>query len=220
MSRLLVVNDDLQYSESLAKMLSDGGYKVDCVCNAESALAHQKKLPAELVILHMPFANAETLPLISDICDGFATPILVLASPSEQQYMLSALRAGADKYLLNTYTDDALLVSINVLLRRVELEKQRLAFHHCNQLFSLKVSRLPLTETETQLVQFLSKNNGMTISKATLQKEVLKKELCIFDRNLDMHISNIRRKMLQGGLSKLHIKTVHGKGYVFSDSVA
>ncbi|MFA0232036.1 winged helix-turn-helix domain-containing protein, partial [Vibrio sp. 10N.261.45.A7] len=52
-----------------------------------------------------------------------------------------------------------------------------------------------------------------------LQIHVLKKELCPFDRNLDMHISNIRRKLVQAGLSKQHIKTVRGKGYSYLESV-
>lgn len=69
----------------------------------------------------------------------------------------------------------------------------------------------------------LSKLNGMQvarfISKSELQKEVLKKDLCPFDRNLDMHISNIRRKMVKLGLSKQHIKTVRGKGYSFIERV-
>ncbi|TOK87534.1 winged helix-turn-helix domain-containing protein, partial [Vibrio parahaemolyticus] len=66
---------------------------------------------------------------------------------------------------------------------------------------------LPLTSTEAELLSHLVKNQGVVISKAELQTEVLKKELSPFDRNLDMHISNIRRKLVEAGLSKQHIKT-------------
>ncbi|MDF5701734.1 winged helix-turn-helix domain-containing protein, partial [Vibrio parahaemolyticus] len=52
-----------------------------------------------------------------------------------------------------------------------------------------------------------------------LQTEVLKKELSPFDRNLDMHISNIRRKLVEAGLSKQHIKTFRGKGYSYLEAV-
>ncbi|MDF4360306.1 winged helix-turn-helix domain-containing protein, partial [Vibrio parahaemolyticus] len=65
----------------------------------------------------------------------------------------------------------------------------------------------------------LVKNQGVVISKAELQTEVLKKELSPFDRNLDMHISNIRRKLVEAGLSKQHIKTFRGKGYSYLESV-
>ncbi|MFA0519988.1 winged helix-turn-helix domain-containing protein, partial [Vibrio sp. 10N.222.55.E8] len=69
------------------------------------------------------------------------------------------------------------------------------------------------------LLDYLVKNQGIVVSKSNLQIDVLKKELCPFDRNLDMHISNIRRKLVQAGLSKQHIKTVRGKGYSYLESV-
>jgi len=166
------------------------------------------------------FMIKETRELISTICKRFATPILLLSEAEDQANLLDKLKAGADQYLNKPYSEQALLVHIEVLLRRVALEKQRATFDNCTERFSFKISRLPLTETEVQLVQYLSKNDGDIISKATLQKEVLKRELSAFDRNLDVHISNIRRKMCNAGLSKLHIKTVHGKGYAFSEKVA
>jgi len=162
----------------------------------------------------------ETRKLISTICKRFAIPILLLSETDGQESLLDKLKAGADQYLNKPYSEQALLVHIEVLLRRVALEKQRAAFDNCSERFSFKISRLPLTDTEVQLVQYLSKNDGDIISKATLQKEVLKRELSAFDRNLDVHISNIRRKMSNAGLSKLHIKTVHGKGYAFTEKVA
>jgi len=219
MPHLLIVTDGLLHCELLTQVLNQAGYRVDCVCDAESALDYQHRLPADLVILDVSLINLSTLQLVADICERFATPTLLLSSSSKQQDMIDALQAGADKFLVKPYAKQTLLIYITALLRRVALEKQRLAFHHCSQQFSLKMSRLPLTETETLLMQYLSKNNDITVSKAVLQKEVLKKDLCADDRNLDMHISNIRRKMLGSGLSKLHIKTVHGKGYIFSESI-
>lgn len=165
-------------------------------------------------------AAKETRKLISTISKHFATPILLLSETEDQENLLDKLKAGADQYLNKPYSEQALLVHIEVLLRRVALEKQRATFDNCTERFSFKISRLPLTDTEVQLVQYLSKNDGGIISKATLQKEVLKRDLSAFDRNLDVHISNIRRKMRNAGLSKLHIKTVHGKGYAFSEKVA
>ena len=82
-----------------------------------------------------------------------------------------------------------------------------------------RISRLPLTGTEKDLLDYLIKNDGIVVSKSDLKIHVLKKELCPFDRNLDMHISNIRRKLVQAGLSKQHIKTVRGKGYSYLVSV-
>lgn len=93
-----------------------------------------------------------------------------------------------------------------------------LSFLLSTELFK-QFARIPLTTTESELLDYLVKRPDIVISKSELQKEVLKKDLCPFDRNLDMHISNIRRKMVKLGLSKQHIKTVRGKGYSFIERV-
>lgn len=91
----------------------------------------------------------------------------------------------------------------------------------CNTVQSIsgQLNSLPLTGTEAELLCYLVKNQGVVISKAELQTQVLKKELSPFDRNLDMHISNIRRKLVEAGLSKQHIKTFRGKGYSYLEAV-
>lgn len=188
-----------------------------------SSVLSSKLFDNEIFINNQPdnsLVAKEAQELISTICKRFAVPILLLSESEDQANLLDKLKAGADQYLNKPYSEQALLVHIEVLLRRVALEKQRAVFNHCTERFSFKISSLPLTDTEAQLVQYLSKNDGDIISKATLQKKVLKRELSAFDRNLDVHISNIRRKMFNAGLSKLHIKTVHGKGYAFSEKVA
>ncbi|WP_411020794.1 winged helix-turn-helix domain-containing protein, partial [Salmonella sp. ZJHZ21_0185] len=77
------------------------------------------------------------------------------------------------------------------------LERQRQAMCSTVQTISAQLNSLPLTSTEAELLSYLVKNQGVVISKAELQTEVLKKELSPFDRNLDMHISNIRRKLVE-----------------------
>ncbi|BBM66177.1 hypothetical protein VA249_28230 [Vibrio alfacsensis] len=109
---------------------------------------------------------------------------------------------------------------IKAVLRRVGLERHRQAMCSTVQNISDQLNSLPLTETEADLLGYLVKNPGLVISKAELQIEVLKKELSPFDRNLDMHISNIRRKLVEGGLSKQHIKTLRGKGYSYIEAAA
>lgn len=217
MSYIVVVGNDLQSRSSLTHVLNEACHQVTCFSDSETILNHLQQQGADLVLLDNGLTPQKTLKLITIICKRFAIPILLL---NDQVNILDSLQAGADQYLIKPYSNKALLVHIDVLLRRVALEKQRLILNNCSQQFSFKISCLPLTETEAQLVQYLSKNDGDIISKAILQKEVLKKDLAVFDRNLDVHISNIRRKMCKAGLSKSHIKTVHGKGYSFCEKIA
>lgn len=218
MSQILVVDDDVQLCELLEEVLIEEGYDVHCEHCGETALTYMQNNAVDLVLLDVMLPNIDGLQVARRICQRFATPILMLTALGDEPSMLEGLQAGADHYLAKPFRVPELLARITVILRRVGLERQRQSMSHCQSGLIHHISRLPLTGTESELLEYLIKHNGVVVSKAELQKEVIKKELSPFDRNLDMHISNIRRKMVQSGLSKQHIKTVRGRGYSFLES--
>jgi len=219
MSQVLVVDDDIKLCELLRAVLEDEGYDVMCVNDGESALEFMQNNAIDIVLLDVMLPCIDGLAVARRICQRFATPILMLTALDDEASMLDGLQAGADQYVAKPFRVPELLARITSILRRVGLERQRLSNKNGND-FLLHISRLPLTETEVELIEYLLKHDGDIVSKMALQKEVLKKELCPYDRNLDMHISNIRRKLVQSGLSKKHIKTVRGQGYIFYRKVA
>ncbi|MEZ9187144.1 response regulator transcription factor [Vibrio splendidus] len=219
MSRVLVVDDDIQLCELLGEVLENEGYHVDTVHCGESALEFIQSHPVDLVLLDVMLPNLSGIQVARRICQRFATPILMLTALNDDASMLDGYQAGADQYIAKPFNVPELLTRIKVILRRVGFERQRQSLASSNQGLCEQLSRLPLTGTEKDLLDYLVKNDGIVVSKSDLQIHVLKKELCPFDRNLDMHISNIRRKLVQAGLSKQHIKTVRGKGYSYLDSV-
>ncbi|MEL0630046.1 response regulator transcription factor [Psychromonas aquatilis] len=219
MSFIALINN-ISENQKVAQALETSSKEISYHNDAESLLANLQQQNVELVILDdQSLPHQDILALIHRIRQKVSTPILLLCEPTAHKIAMDALKSGADLYLYKPFSSDSLMVHIEAVLRRVDLEKKRLSFECCGEQFSSMISRLPLTDTETQLVQYLSQRNGDIVSKASLQKNVLKKELTAFDRNLDVHISNIRRKMSKVGLSKSHIKTVHGKGYTFSERV-
>ncbi|MDF4942091.1 response regulator transcription factor, partial [Vibrio parahaemolyticus] len=163
--------------------------------------------------------NLNGMQVARRICQRFATPILMLTALNDENSMLDGYQAGADQYIGKPFNVAELLMRIKAILRRVGLERQRQTMCSTVQTISDQLNSLPLTSTEAELLSYLVKNQGVVISKAELQTEVLKKELSPFDRNLDMHISNIRRKLVEAGLSKQHIKTFRGKGYSYLEAV-
>ena len=219
MSRVLVVDDDIQLCELLGEVLENEGYHVDTVHCGESALEFIQSHPVDLVLLDVMLPNLSGIQVARRICQRFATPILMLTALNDDASMLDGYQAGADQYIAKPFNVPELLTRIKVILRRVGFERQRQSFASSNHGLCEQLSRLPLTGTEKDLLDYLIKNDGIVVSKSDLQIHVLKKELCPFDRNLDMHISNIRRKLVQAGLSKQHIKTVRGKGYSYLVSV-
>ena len=217
-SFILVVDDDLQLCELLAEVLRVDGHQVHCEYCGESALAYMQANAVDLVLLDVMLPNINGLEVAKQICQRFATPILMLTALADESSMLDCLQAGADQYIAKPYNVPELLTRIEAMLRRVSLEKRRQTANEQTEL-AQQIAQLSLTTTETELLAYLFSRQEIVISKAELQKQVLKKDLCAFDRNLDMHISNIRRKMGRSGLSKLLIRTVHGKGYSFCAQV-
>jgi len=220
-ANIVVINIESNLNEQalLASVLKKTSHMHFFIDTKKEIFTHLKFQNSDLVLLNDNKLNQDSFLLIDQIRKEFSLPILLLTSSSNMLKPLEALNIGVDQYLSRPYSENALVIHINALLRRVELEKLRLNFQSCSQDFSFIISRLPLTETETLLIQYLSKNSGEVISKSILQKEVLNKKLSTFDRNLDVHVSNIRRKMSMAGLSKAHIKTVHGKGYTFCEKL-
>ncbi|EGR2704994.1 response regulator transcription factor [Vibrio parahaemolyticus] len=219
MSRVLIVDDDVPLCELLEVVLQDDGYTVSSVHCGESALQYMEKTPVDLVLLDVMLPNLNGMQVARRICQRFATPILMLTALNDENSMLDGYQAGADQYIGKPFNVAELLMRIKAILRRVGLERQRQTICNTAQSISDQLTSLPLTSTEADLLSHLVKNQGVVISKAELQTEVLKKELSPFDRNLDMHISNIRRKLVEAGLSKQHIKTFRGKGYSYLESV-
>ncbi|MEZ8325538.1 response regulator transcription factor [Vibrio cyclitrophicus] len=219
MSRVLVVDDDIQLCELLGEVLENEGYHVDTVHCGESALEFIQSHPVDLVLLDVMLPNLSGIQVARRICQRFATPILMLTALNDDASMLDGYQAGADQYIAKPFNVPELLTRIKVILRRVGFERQRQSLASSNQGLGEQLARLPLTGTEKDLLDYLVKNDGIVVSKSDLQIHVLKKELCPFDRNLDMHISNIRRKLVQAGLSKQHIKTVRAKGYSYLESL-
>ncbi|OAN13357.1 DNA-binding response regulator [Photobacterium jeanii] len=220
MSRILLVDDDIQLCELLTDVLTAEGYEVECKHCGESALDYMQDYSVDLVLLDVMLPNIDGMQVARRICQRFATPILMLTALADEASLMDGLQAGADHYMPKPFRVPELLARMTAILRRVGLERQRQSQHCSEPDLSEQIARLPLTGTESELLEYLIKNNEVVVSKAELQKEVLKKDLSPFDRNLDMHISNIRRKMVQSGLSKQHIKTIRGKGYSFLQMVS
>ncbi|MBC7004278.1 response regulator transcription factor [Photobacterium sp. BZF1] len=219
MSKILVVDDDIVLCELLQEVLEEEGYDVHCAHCGKTGLAYLQEQPVDLVLLDVMLPHIDGMQMARRICQRFATPIIMLTALGDEASLLDGLQAGADHYMAKPFKVPELLARIKSTMRRVGLEKQRGSNVSTDMDITEQLRRIPLTGTESELLEYLVKHNGIVVSKAELQKAVLKKEMSPFDRNLDMHISNIRRKIVQSGLPKQHIKTVRGKGYSFLEVV-
>lgn len=220
MPNILVADDDPAMCQLIESVLLLEGYQVMSAQNGEQALELLASQPFDLVLLDVMMPKLNGLQTARRICQRFSTPIVMISAFGDESAKIEGYDAGADHYLAKPFSIVKLLTLIKSTLRRVALEKQRYQprMQACvDKLDShvIQIRRLPFTQTELDLVTYLAAHPQKVVSKAELQHTVLRKELSPFDRNLDMHISNIRRKLTQAGFSKNTIRTARGSGYQF-----
>ncbi len=125
MSKILVVDDDVQLCALLTEVLEDEGHEVNCVHCGESALTYLQSTGVDLVLLDVMLPNLDGMQVARRICQRFATPILMLTALGDETTMLDGLQAGADQFLVKPFKVEELLARISAILRRVGLERQR-----------------------------------------------------------------------------------------------
>ncbi len=215
MPSILVADDDQRLCELLKSVLLEEGYDVSVANDGEQAIDILAESAVDLLLLDVMMPKLNGLQTARRVCQRFSTPILMLTALADEASKIEGFEAGADQYLAKPFSVPELLVRIKAMLRRVALEQERSNTNLPVSSLSEQIRRLPFTQTEFDLIEYLMERERTPVSKADLQKKVLKRELSPFDRNLDMHISNIRRKLVQAGLSRNIIRTARGVGYIF-----
>ncbi|WP_407331636.1 response regulator [Enterovibrio sp. 27052020O] len=231
MSKILLIDDDIELTGLLRDLLELEGYEVDIANNGQQGL-DQINDEIDLVLLDvmMPVLNGmETLRRLRDSWD---TPVLMLTAKGEEIDRVMGLELGADDYLPKPFSDRELLARMRAILRRTakagddkrseeaqeSIEYQDIVIFPGKMEVYCQQQLIDLTGTETALLTYLVKQPGSIVAKADISLNVLGKRLAPFDRAIDMHISNIRKKLPERIDGKPRIKTLRGRGYLLVEA--
>ncbi|MGX9460066.1 response regulator transcription factor [Shewanella sp. A14] len=219
MNNILFIEHINSDKTNVEHQLKEQGYCVHKVNNAFDALIHMETLELNAILLDFSVPKMDSFWLL--VARQTRVPIIVLADTNSELERINALELGADDYLSKPINTRELQLRLNVLNRRTQPPLNDNA-HDCVSFddacytISFAQQSLVLTQTEYRLFKYLFERQGEVVTKAELQRRVLHKELGRFDRNLDMHISNTRRKLVKRNLPRELINTVRGQGYSFS----
>lgn len=219
MNNILLIEHSLSDKSDLGQQLSEQGYSVHRVNNAFDALVYMETTQLEAILLDYSVPKMDSFWLL--VTRKPSTAIIVLADSRCELERINALELGADDYLAKPINIRELQLRLNVLHRRLQAPMND-NFHHdisfddTSYTIRFAEKSLVLTQTEYRLFKYLFDRQGEVITKQELQRRVLHKELGRFDRNLDMHISNTRRKLVKRNLPRELINTVRGQGYSFN----
>ncbi|EDQ02187.1 DNA-binding response regulator [Shewanella benthica KT99] len=226
MSKILLVDDDLVFRELLEEALEAEGHHIVCAENGIEALAMLEEDLPDIILLDIMMPKLDGFGLLAARKNQI--PVIVISAIDNEDERIKGYELGADDFLTKPFSVKELLVRMIALQRRVELTRAEkftvsptsdteVTFDDTQYCVSIASRKVTLTQTEFKLFKYLFERKGKVITKQELQRSVLHKDLGRFDRNLDMHISNTRRKLAETQLPKTLINTVRGQGYSFAN---
>ena len=225
MSKLLLVDDDVELTELLSSLLTLEGFDVQTANNGLEALQELDE-SHKLVLLDVMMPKLNGLDTLKEIRKVSNVPVMMLTARGEDIDRVLGLELGADDYLPKPFNDRELVARIRAILRRsvspsnnVGDTKEILSFENVTLYLTRQTvmhgqENLNLTDYEFKILQRLIESKGDIVTREELSLEVLGKTLSPFDRSLDMHISNLRRKLPKRESKLPWFKTLRGKGYL------
>ncbi|WP_087023445.1 response regulator [Thaumasiovibrio subtropicus] len=222
MNTILLVDDDKELRDLLSDILTMEGFTVLQASNGEEGL-EKLSSSVDLVLLDVMMPQMNGMDMLRRLREGFDTPVLMLTAKGDEIDRVLGLELGADDYLPKPFSDRELLARMRAILRRTQgtpknqpdqLSFQDIVIYPGRQEVYCQDQAIEMTGTELALLSYFLQAPGQVISKADLSLEVLGKRLSPFDRAIDMHVSNLRKKLPERVDGKPRLKTLRGKGYL------
>ncbi|MDN2482251.1 response regulator [Vibrio agarivorans] len=225
MNHILLIDDDTELTSLLTEVLSFEGFQVSEANDGEAGLA-ALDASVDLILLDVMMPKLNGIETLKQLRANWETPVLMLTAKGEEIDRVIGLELGADDYLPKPFSDRELLARIKAILRRTNKdENKKSASKDCNEYLNIVTypgkqeayideQLLDLTTTEFALLDYFLQHPGDVLTKEALSLEVLGKRLAAFDRAVDMHVSNLRKKLAQSGEGRTLIKTLRGRGYM------
>jgi two-component system, OmpR family, response regulator CpxR len=222
---LLLIDDDQELSQLLFEYLSPQGYQLTLAHDGQQGLAQATGgQHFDLILLDVMLPGLDGFEVLKRLRITHLTPVLMLTAKGDDFERIFGLELGADDYLAKPFNHRELSARIKAIVRRADYTAnagQALALNINDvcllpgtQEVTCAEQHLDLTGTEFSILQLLMVNKGQLVSKHQLSEKVLGRRLAAFDRSIDMHVSNIRKKLAQHSQQE-KIKTVRGAGYIF-----
>ena len=223
-AHILVVDDDDGIRSLVKKYLNENNFLVTTAESAESASEKIKIIKFDLIILDIMMSGKSGIEFIQDHHKKLETPIILLTAKGETKDRIKGLELGADDYLAKPFSPKVLFSRVKAVLRRgsePEAKQKVLNFGD----FILDIDRytlkkdndsIALTLSEFGILRRLLSNRGKVLTRNQLLDDVQNDDAFIIDRNIDVHIAALRKKL---GTKSKWIETVRGVGYRFKEEL-
>ena len=220
--KVLVVDDDVKTVELVKLYLERDGYQVLTAYDGIEALRLAREGSPDLIVLDLMLPDIDGLEVCRVLRNESDVPIIMLTARTTDQDKLTGLGLGADDYVTKPFSPKVLVARVLAVLRRLpgergpeEIMRGELSVNFTKHEALLAGRPLNLTSVEFKLLGVLAKEPGRVFSRASLIEEALGYDFEGFDRTIDVHVLNLRRKLEPDPSHPIYIKTVYGVGYKF-----
>jgi two-component system alkaline phosphatase synthesis response regulator PhoP len=224
--RVLVVDDDVKTVELVKLYLNRDGYRVLTAYDGIEALRLAREGHPDLIVLDIMLPGIDGFEICRTLREESDVPIIMLTAKTTDQDRLTGLNLGADDYVTKPFSPRELAARVRAVLRRLpgatlergptEIKHNKLTVDFLKYEASLDGEPLNLTPIEFKLLGVLIKEPDRVFSRAQLIEKALGFDFEGFDRTIDVHILNLRRKIESDPRHPRYIKTVYGAGYKFT----
>lgn len=227
--RILIADDDLELCRLLTDYLSREGLQVDVVHDGQAALEalRDEVNRPELLILDVTMPVRDGLSALRELRAQHGLPVIILSARGEPVDRIVGLELGADDYLSKPFLPRELLARIRALLRRSlappledALIVDALRLHPGERRAWVGDAELQLTSAEYGLLLALARRAGSIVDKSSLTREALGRDIERYDRSIDVHISRLRRKLMDASEQAPAIETIRGTGYLLARKIS
>ena len=236
MDRLLIVDDDTELCELVAELLEGEGFRVEVSNRSDEGLARALSGEHALVVLDVMMPGMNGFEVLRRLrAEGSGVHVLMLTARGDDVDRIVGLEIGADDYLPKPFNPRELVARIQAVLRRARTTTARASASSASAGSSPErvtvgdvevdtgtrhVRRagetVELTNVEYEILSILLSAAGRVVTREELVRSALGREISVFDRSIDMHISHLRKKLGRRAGEVERIKTVRGVGYIYA----
>ncbi|GGG81988.1 response regulator transcription factor [Edaphobacter dinghuensis] len=227
MSSLLIIDDDVELCTLLTERLAEEGFLLHAVHNGREGLERALTGAYSLVILDVMLPRMGGMEVLSELRMRSSIPVLMLTARGDDIDRIIGLEVGADDYLPKPFNPRELVARIKAILRRLDERRAGSNSFTAGDITIDTAQReawvagkpVSLTTVEFALLEALVRNPGRALTRDYLTDTALGRKQGAFDRSIDVHISNLRKKLDSHGDTE-RIKTIRGSGYLLASRSA
>jgi len=222
MNHILVIDDDHILVNLLQEFLELEGFAVDAAHDYDSGLNRALSSDHELVVLDVMLPGGSGLDLLETVRASSKIPVILVSARGEPADRVIGLQIGADDYIAKPFAPSELVARIHAILRRTreipadgnEIRVGDVALSASRRAVVCAETPVKLTSVEFNVLECLLRNAGSVVSRETLAEKALGRPLAAFDRSVDVHVHNLRKKF--PAMPHDRIKAIRGAGYIYT----